>query len=176
LDELDKVDLPSELCPVRYVITKDALREGWDCPFAYILAVLSKTTAATALTQMIGRVLRQLEARITGTASLNECYVFTFDQDVQNAVDSVRKGLQEEGMGDLAAGVRIRGKGAALGSRRETLKRRKEFQGVKVFMPRVLSRHYETNDWRVFDYERDLFEPVGLEPIQLHETGDLYAR
>jgi type III restriction enzyme len=108
------------------------------------------------LTQMIGRVLRQPEARITGTASLNECYVFTFDQDVQNAVDSMRKGLQEEGMGDLAAGVRIRGKGAALGSRRETLKRRKEFQGVKVFMPRVLSRHYETNDWRVFDYERDL--------------------
>ena len=156
LDELDKVDLPSELCPVRYIITKDALREGWDCPFAYILAVLSKTTAATALTQMVGRVLRQPEARLTSLASLNECYVFTFDQEVQEAVDSVRRGLEEEGMGDLAASVRAAGKGTVAASRRETLRRRKEFQGLKVFLPRVLSRHYATGEWRQFDYDRDL--------------------
>src|ERR1035437_8729349 len=73
LDELGKIDLLSNLCPVRYIITKDALREGWDCPFAYILAVLSKTTAATALTQRIGRVLPQPEARLTTQPSLNEC-------------------------------------------------------------------------------------------------------
>jgi type III restriction enzyme len=156
MDELDKVDLLSDLCPVRYIITKDALREGWDCPFAYILAVLSKTTAATALTQMIGRVLRQPEARLTGHPSLNECYVYTFDQEVQAAVDSVRRGLEEEGMGDLAASVRAVGKGAAAASRRETLRRRKEFQGLKLFLPRVLSRHYATGDWRQFDYDRDL--------------------
>ena len=156
LDELDKVDLQSELCPVRYIITKDALREGWDCPFAYILAVLSKTTAATALTQMIGRVLRQPEARLTDRPSLNECYVYTFDQEVQAAVDSVRRGLEEEGMGDLAASVRTAGKGAAAASRRETLRRRKEFQGLKIFLPRVLSRHYDDGDWRQFDYDRDL--------------------
>jgi type III restriction enzyme len=51
---------------------------------------------------MIGRVLRQPEAKLTGTPSLNECYVFTFDQEVQAAVDSVRRGLEEEGMGDLS--------------------------------------------------------------------------
>lgn len=156
LDELDKVDLPSELCAVRYIITKDALREGWDCPFAYVLAVLSKTTAATALTQMVGRVLRQPDAKLTGAASLNECYVFTFDQEVQAAVDSVRRGLEEEGMGDLAASVRAEGKGAAAAARRETLRRRKEFQGLKIFLPRVLSRHYATGEWRQFDYDRDL--------------------
>lgn len=156
LDELDKVDLFSDLCPVRYIITKDALREGWDCSFAYVLAVLSKTTATTALTQMIGRVLRQPEAKLTGVASLNECYVYTFDQEVQEAVDSVRRGLEEEGMGDLAASVRAFGKGAAAASRRETLGRRKEFEGLKVFLPRVLSRHYETGKWRQFDYDRDL--------------------
>ena len=156
LDELDKVDLPSELCPVRYIITKDALREGWDCPFAYILAVLSKMTAATALTQMVGRVLRQPEARWTGMASLNECYVFTFDQEVQAAVDSVRRGLEEEGMGDLAASVKAAGKGAKAGSKRATLRRRKEFEGLRIFLPRVLSRHYATGAWRQFDYERDL--------------------
>ncbi len=156
LNELDKVDLLSDLCPVRYIITKDALREGWDCPFAYVLTVLAKTTAATALTQMVGRILRQPEARLTEQPSLNECYVFTFDQEVQAAVDSVRRGLEEEGMGDLAASVRAAGKGAAAASRRETLRRRKEFQDLKVFLPRVLSRHYATGEWRQFDYDRDL--------------------
>jgi len=156
LNELGDENLLSEFSKVRFIITKDALREGWDCPFAYVLAVLSKTTAATALTQMIGRVLRQPEARLTGIASLNECYVFTFDQEVTKAVESVRRGLGEEGMGDLAANVRISGKGTTAAARRETIRRRKEFEGLKIFLPRVLSRHYETGDWRQFDYERDL--------------------
>lgn len=154
LDELAGVDLLSDLCPVRYVITKDALREGWDCPFAYVLAVLAKTTARTTLTQMIGRVLRQPEARLTGISSLNECYVFTFDQEVQAAVDSVRKGLQEEGMGDLVSQVWFATEaGAAI---KQTIHCRKDFEGLSVFLPRVLSRHYASGVWRVFDYDRDL--------------------
>ena len=156
MDELGDENLLSDMSKVRYIITKDALREGWDCPFAYILAVLSKTTAATALTQMIGRVLRQPEAKLTSVPALNECYVFTFDQEVQAAVDSVRRGLEEEGMGDLAANVRATGKGASAASRRETVRRRKEFEGLKIFLPRVLSRHYDTCEWRQFDYDRDL--------------------
>jgi type III restriction enzyme len=156
VDELGDEVLHSEFSKVRYIITKDALREGWDCPFAYILAVLSKTTATTALTQMVGRVLRQPDARVTNVPSMNECYVFTFDQEVQKAVDSVRRGLEEEGMGDLAASIRVGGKGAAAASRRETLRRRKEFAGMKIFLPRILSRHYATGAWRQFDYDRDL--------------------
>jgi type III restriction enzyme len=156
LDELGDENLLSELSKVRYIITKDALREGWDCPFAYILTVLSKTTAATALTQMVGRVLRQPDARLTSVSALNECYVFTFDQEVQAAVDSVRRGLEDEGMGDLGAYVRAGGQGAAVASRRETIRRRKEFEGLRIFLPRVLSRHYVTHEWRQFDYDRDL--------------------
>lgn len=62
-DELGDEDLLKDTCPVRYVITKAALQEGWDCPFAYILTVLSNTEATTALTQMVGRVLRQSPIR-----------------------------------------------------------------------------------------------------------------
>ena len=87
---------------IKYIITKDALREGWDCPFAYVLTVLSKMTAKTAITQMIGRVLRQPHARLTQKPSLDECYVYTFDQDVMEAVAGVKQGLEEEGMGDVA--------------------------------------------------------------------------
>jgi type III restriction enzyme len=156
LDELGKADLFSDLCPVRYIITKDALREGWDCSFAYVLAVLSKTTAPTALTQMVGRILRQPEAKLTNSIALNECYVYTFDQDVQAAVESVRRGLEEEGMGDLAASVRMNGRGTAAASRRERLHRRTDFEGLKIFLPRILSKHYMTGAWRQFDYDRDL--------------------
>ncbi len=49
-------------------------RIHWFCPFAYVLAILSKTTTNTALTQMIGRVLRQPQAQLTQRTSLNECY------------------------------------------------------------------------------------------------------
>ncbi len=156
IDELRDQNLFSEFSKVRYIITKDALREGWDCSFAYVLVVLSKTTATTALTQMIGRVLRQPEAKLTSVPALNECYVFTFDQEVQAAVESVRRGLEDEGMGDLAASVRATGKGAAAASRRETIRRRKEFAGMRIFLPRVLSRHYAVGEWRQFDYDRDL--------------------
>ncbi len=61
-DELSVHDLMADTCPVRFILTKAALQEGWDCPFAYVLAVLDETTAGTALTQMIGRILRQPHA------------------------------------------------------------------------------------------------------------------
>lgn len=174
-DELSEVDknpayngrgLLSNKCPVRYIITKDALREGWDCPFAYVLVVLSKTTANTALTQMVGRVLRQPEAKLTGVAALDECYVFTHDQNVQEAVANVRRALEDEGMGDLAAGVKASGAGVVAGSKRVMQKRRKAFKGVRVFLPRVLSRHYKTRDWREFDYERDLLPRLPWESFE----------
>ena len=53
--ELTGENLLSDLSQVRVIVTKDALREGWDCPFAYSLALLTTGTATTALTQMIGR-------------------------------------------------------------------------------------------------------------------------
>jgi type III restriction enzyme len=176
LDELAKVDLFSDMCPVRYIITKDALREGWDCSFAYILAVLSKTTAPTALTQMVGRILRQPGAKLTTVLALNECYVYTFDQDVQAAVDSVRRGLEEEGMGDLAANVRMIGSGAAVVAHRETIHRRKKFEGMKIFLPRILSRHYATGEWRRFDYDRDLLSRLDWSNFSFLPTGRPFPR
>lgn len=165
LDELGDEDLLSEYSKVRYIITKDALREGWDCPFAYVLAILSKTTAITSLTQMVGRVLRQPQAKWTKRQALNECYVFTHDQDVQAAVESVRRGLADEGMGDLASEVRASGAGAAAAAQRVTIARRKEFDKLKIFLPRVLCRHPRTGDWRLFDYDRDLLRRIEWEKL-----------
>lgn len=167
-DELGDDDLLSEMCPVKYIITKDALREGWDCPFAYVLTVLSKMTAKTAITQMIGRVLRQPHARLTQKPSLDECYVYTFDQDVMEAVAGVKQGLEEEGMGDVANQVKATeaNKPAAVVSK-ETLLRRERFRNLpKIFLPRVLHRDAEYKDgYRLFDYERDVLGDLDWESL-----------
>jgi type III restriction enzyme len=161
LDELDRVELLSDTCPVRFIITKNALQEGWDCPFAYVLALLDATAARTAITQMVGRILRQPSARWTTESKMNECYVFTYNQTVQEAVDQVRRGLQSEGMGDLADYIRTAREGALGTVRREIIRRREQWRGRKIFLPRVLSKHPErSGEWRLFDYERDLLSRI----------------
>src|SRR5690554_4674121 len=169
-DELADEDLLSPTSSVRFIITKDALREGWDCPFAYALAVLSRTTATTALTQMIGRVLRQPHAKATGVSALDECYVFTFDQDVTAAINGVRKGLEDEGMSDLTSSVTSvdSGTGKTRNIRRETIQRRNEFAGLPpIFLPRVLHRDIDSPEgYRPLDYERDVLGALDWQALQ----------
>ncbi len=166
-----------QVLPVRYIITKDALREGWDCPFAYVLAILSKTTANTALTQMIGRVLRQPHAQLTHRPALDECYVYTFDQDVTDAVKMVRKGLQSEGMGDLAASVKVADAdgGAKRITRREILLRREAFARLPtIFLPRVLHRDDGTvAGFRLLDYDRDILGDLDWSGFRFLQAGNM---
>lgn len=62
INELKGVDLLSPECEIRYIITVNALKEGWDCPFAYILASLANKTSQVDVEQILGRVLRQPHA------------------------------------------------------------------------------------------------------------------
>ena len=95
-DELKGEDLLSEYCSVTWIITKSALMEGWDCPFAYILVMLDNTQAQIAITQLVGRVLRQPHAQLTGMESLDQCYVYSHNAAVGDVVRQVRNGLQAE--------------------------------------------------------------------------------
>lgn len=54
IDEIGNTDLMSERCPIRYIITVNALKEGWDCPFAYILASLANKTSKVDVEQILG--------------------------------------------------------------------------------------------------------------------------
>ena len=106
------------------------------------------------MTQMIGRVLRQPGARSTSLPALNECYVFCFDQEVKEAVESVRRGLEEEGMSGLAQEVRsLTGEGDHL--KAVSVPRASRFRNVKIFLPKVLYRE-ESGLVRELDYERDI--------------------
>lgn len=100
IDELKDVDLMSPDCPVRYIITINALKEGWDCPFAYILASLADRSSAVDVEQIVGRVLRQPYARRNGKDILNLSYVLTASSQFQDTLDKVVKGLNHAGFSD----------------------------------------------------------------------------
>lgn len=96
-DELKGIDLMSEQCPVRYIITVNALKEGWDCPFAYILATLANKTSAVDVEQILGRILRQPYTTSHENALLNISYVFTCSNDFRQTVDKIIISLQKAG-------------------------------------------------------------------------------
>ncbi|WP_214169905.1 DEAD/DEAH box helicase [Citrifermentans pelophilum] len=100
VNELKGVDLMSRDCPVRYIITVNALKEGWDCPFAYILASLADKSSAVDVEQVVGRVLRQPHVVAHQEPLLNMSYVFTASNRFMDTLDKVVKGLNRAGFSD----------------------------------------------------------------------------
>lgn len=99
-NELKHVDLMSPDCPIRFVITVNALKEGWDCPFAYILASLANKSSVVDVTQIVGRVLRQPYARNHALPELNCSYVFTSSDKFNETLENVAKGLNAAGFSE----------------------------------------------------------------------------
>ena len=95
--ELDGVNLFDPACPVRYVITVDALREGWDCSFAYVLCSLQNLRSNQAVEQLLGRVLRMPYAQKRKSPALNKAYVHviarSFSEAANSLVDSLTQGM-----------------------------------------------------------------------------------
>ena len=100
-DELKNTDLMSRDCPVRYIITINALKEGWDCPFAYILASLADRSSEVDVTQILGRVLRQPYVMRHDNVMLNLSYVITASIKFQHTLQNIIKGLQDSGFSEL---------------------------------------------------------------------------
>lgn len=97
LDELKGIDLMDEKCSVRYIITINALKEGWDCPFAYILASLADKSSAVEVEQILGRVLRQPYVLKHKEPLLNLSFVLTASAKFNETLDNIVKGLQDAG-------------------------------------------------------------------------------
>ncbi len=97
LDELKGIDLMSKDCPVRYIITVNALKEGWDCPNAYILASLADKSSAVDVEQILGRVLRQPHVTKHQTPLLNLSFVLSASSKFQTTLDNIVKALQDSG-------------------------------------------------------------------------------
>lgn len=96
-DEIKNIDLLSRDCPVRYIITVNALKEGWDCPFAYILASLANKTSRVDVEQILGRVLRLPYTSKHKEELLDLSYVFTSSNDFRDTVENIIEGLNRAG-------------------------------------------------------------------------------
>lgn len=85
--------IADESCPVRFIITQQALAEGWDCPSAYILASLAGTQSETAVEQLLGRVLRQPGAKARVAQALNQSYAYVMSSDFTSTASALRDRL-----------------------------------------------------------------------------------
>jgi type III restriction enzyme len=97
INEIKGIDLMSKKCEVRYIITINALKEGWDCPFAYILASLADKSSAVDVEQILGRVLRQPYVIKHNFPLLNLSYVLTASSKFLDTLDNIVKGLNKAG-------------------------------------------------------------------------------
>ena len=169
--ELAGENLTSSASQVRWIITKDALKEGWDCSFAYILALLDNTKANTAITQMVGRVMRQPQAeRISGVEALNRCYIYCFNKKVGEAVQKVKESLQREGLTGVDQFVHGYD-GTAGETKTITIHRRKKYKKCKIFLPQVL--HKKGRSWRAIDYDRHILSELNWDNISLGPAVNL---
>jgi len=96
LEQIDadySLGIADPACPVKFVITQKALAEGWDCPFAYILVSMASLSSATAVEQLLGRVLRQPGASHRQARALNQSYAFVVSRNFAETAGALRDRL-----------------------------------------------------------------------------------
>ncbi len=105
LDELKDIkDIESPRCPVRFIITVQKLREGWDCPFAYVLCSLRETRSVTAIEQIVGRILRLPGAKPKKHPDLNCAYALSVSDSLPEVLNELRDALVSNGFTPAEAG------------------------------------------------------------------------
>ncbi len=169
-DELkspENIDLLSPTCEVRAIITKQALQEGWDCPFAYVLCALAAGKEVRSMTQLMGRILRLPHVAKTGRAALDACYVLCHDAKTGEVIKAIKQSLETEGMGDLA--LSVQGEGGTAVSKAVPFKRRSEFSQLRLFLPRVTWVEPDAQGRkrrRELSYESDVLSRVDWSALQ----------
>ncbi len=84
-------------CPIRYIITVAALKEGWDNAFAYVLISVANMSAKISVEQIIGRILRLPHVKEKKHEELNQAYVFTSSRNFDDAARNLELGLLANG-------------------------------------------------------------------------------
>ena len=164
LSQPENQDLLAPTNRIRAIITKQALQEGWDCPFAYVLCALAASSNLKAMTQLVGRILRQPHATKTGVDALDECHVITHHADTATVVEAIKDGLEQDGLGDLVLHV-SQDDTSNTGKVTRQVKRRPEFSKTKIFLPKVMT--VEDGAARDLDYETDVLASIdwrGFDP------------
>ncbi len=177
-DELKEVDeaggLLSRECPIRFIITKQALQEGWDCSFAYVLAILTNPGSKSALTQLVGRILRQPGAKKTRAPWLDESYVFCFQRRGADLLAEVRKGFGLEGLQGLEGRVVTDDPEEPRDPPEPVVLRQRERYreaARDLVLPAFMIR--DGREWRLVHYEADVLARVPWDEVDLRPLFDL---
>jgi len=167
LSQPENQDLLSPTNRVRVIVTKQALQEGWDCPFAYVLCALAASSNENAMTQLIGRILRQPGAIKTGVDALDECHVITHRAATASVVEAIKNGLEKDGLGDLILRV---SQDDTTGKTKVSrpISRRPAFAATEIYLPKVML--IEDGHPRELDYETDILASLdwrGYDPAAI---------
>ncbi len=168
LNDPENQDLLSPNNRVRAIITKQALQEGWDCPFAYVLCSLAASTNLRAMTQLVGRILRQPDAIKTGVEALDECHIITHHASTASVVSAIKEGLERDGLGDLV--LQVTQEENITGNTDRLIKRRPKFAKTDIYLPKVMI--VESGQVRDLDYETDVLSEIdwrGFDPKDIAE-------
>ena len=176
-DELKDVDevggLLSRDCPIRFIITKQALQEGWDCAFAYVLTILTNPGSKSALTQLVGRILRQPRAKKTRVRWLDESYVFCFQRRGNDLLQEVRRGFGLEGLADLQGRIVHDQADAPMQPSERTIHQRRKYRRATqdLVLPAFMIK--DGQEWRLVRYEADILLRVPWDDVSTQGVLDL---
>ena len=175
-DDLKEVDeaggLLSRDCPIRFIITKQALQEGWDCAFAYVLTILTNPGSQSALTQLVGRILRQPYAQKTRVTLLDESYVFCFQRRGSELLAEVRRGFGQEGLRDLQGRI-VAETDAPIPARERLVHQRGQYRQAArdLVLPAFMIKDGE--EWRLVHYEADILARTSWDDVDVSGLFDL---
>ncbi|MFV0514260.1 MAG: type III restriction endonuclease subunit R, partial [Jhaorihella sp.] len=111
----------------------------------------------SAMTQLVGRILRQPYALNTGVAAFDEFYVVTHHAATRDVVEAIKTGLERDGLADLVIEVSQEGGAAGAGEARK-VERRAAFKSLQIYLPKVLK--VEAGEVRDLDYETDILAAI----------------
>ena len=106
--ELDGINLFDRNSKVEFVITIEALKEGWDCSFAYILCSVASTKSPKNVEQLLGRVLRMPYAKKRVQNELNRAYAHVSSPTWNHAASQIHDRLVQMGFDEKEALEEIR--------------------------------------------------------------------
>ncbi len=104
LEKPENLNVLSPTCRLRFIITVQALKEGWDCPFAYVLFSVAELSSGRAVEQILGRILRMPHAARKKREALNGSYAFVASTKFDAAAKALKDGLVEAGFEKQEAG------------------------------------------------------------------------
>lgn len=135
-------------------------------PVAYVLTVLTNPTSKTALTQLVGRILRQPDGKKTGNRWLDESYVYCFQRKGATLLKEIRAGFGAEGLGDLKGRIIDETGRADRGSEIEIFPRERfKAQAEHLVLPAFMIK--DGREWRPVHYEPDILARVAWGEVKI---------